>query len=179
MRISAGKESWCRDGTKELTERVLEIFDCTSTGELGASLMNTVKENDTSKMASFVELMGGDLSKDWLQMVFQYYEADRKEKKQDYTPKCLAQFLSLLIGQSAETVDLCAGSGALTIQRWASDPETVFSCYEIDDKVLPYLLFNLAVRNISATVYHGDALQGGPYNVWKIERGERYGKVTY
>lgn len=161
---------------KELTEKTLELFDCQSVDDLGGALMSAL-ENE-SKLQSFSELVDNDLSKDWLQMIFQYYQADRKDKKQDYTPKCLAQFLSRLIGESAESIDMCSGSGALTIQRWLENPDTVFCCYELDEKVIPYLLFNLVIRNICATVNQGDILQDEIYNVWKITKGEKYGKIT-
>jgi type I restriction enzyme M protein len=161
---------------KELTEKTLEIFDCQSVEDLSTALMESLE--DENKLQAFSEMVGNDLTKDWLQMIFQYYQADRKEKKQDYTPKCLAQFLSRLIGESAESIDMCAGSGALTIQRWIENPDTVFYCYEIDKKVIPYLLFNLIIRNISATVNQCDILQDEIYNVWKITKGEKYGKIT-
>lgn len=161
---------------KELTEKTLEIFDCQSVEDLGDSLMMALE--DESKLQAFCDLVDNDLTKDWLQMIFQYYQADRKDKKQDYTPKCLAQFLSRLIGESSESIDMCAGSGALTIQRWIDNPSTVFCCYEIDEKVIPYLLFNLVIRNITATVNQCDILQDEIYNVWKITKGEKYGKIA-
>jgi type I restriction enzyme M protein len=140
--------------------------------------MDCVEKNDYKKMKEFSELVENDLTKDWLQMIFQYYNADRKEKKQDYTPKCLAQFLSRLIGDSAETIDLCAGSGALTIQRWIENPDTVFTLFEIDENVIPYLLFNMAIRNISATVHQSDILQNETVKTWSIRKGNRFGKVS-
>lgn len=161
---------------KELTEKTLEIFGCQSVEDLGNALMGSLE--DKSKLQVFCDLVDNDLTKDWLQMIFQYYQADRKGKKQDYTPKCLAQFLSRLIGESSESIDMCAGSGALTIQRWLENPDTVFYCYEIDEKVIPYLLFNLVIRNISATVNQGDILQDEIYNVWEITKGEKYGKIA-
>jgi type I restriction enzyme M protein len=162
---------------KELTEKTLEIFDCQSVEDLSTALMESLE--DENKLQAFSEIVGNDLTKDWLQMIFQYYQADRKEKKQDYTPKCLAQFLSRLIGDSAESIDMCAGSGALTIQRWVENPDTVFQCYEIDETVIPYLLFNLVIRNISATVSQCDILQDELYKTWIITKGEKYGKITY
>lgn len=163
---------------KELSTRTLDLFSVTSVADLGSAIMLCVTKNDVDKMQAFFDMVDGDLSKDWLQMIYQYYCADRKEKKQDYTPKCLAQFLSRLIGESAETVDMCAGSGALTIQRWVENPDTVFTIYEIDENVIPYLLFNLAIRNISATVYQSDILQDETVKAWRIRKGERFGEVT-
>ena len=163
---------------KELVNKTTQLFSCKSVKELGKSLMDCVEKNDYKKMQEFSELVENDLTKDWLQMIFQYYSADRKEKKQDYTPKCLAQFLSRLIGESAETIDLCAGSGALTIQRWIENPDTVFTLYEIDENVIPYLLFNMAIRNISATVHQSDILQNETVKSWSIRKGDRFGKVS-
>lgn len=164
---------------KSLYEKVLDLFDVPDAEKLGKALMHCVETNDASTYDSFYELTDGDLTKDWLQMVYQYYCADRKDKKQDFTPKCLAQFLSRLIGESAETIDLCAGSGALTIQRWIDNPDTVFTLYEIDDKVIPYLLFNLAIRNISATVHQSDVLEDKTVKSWRVRKGDRFGEVSY
>lgn len=161
---------------KELSEKTLEIFKIDSIDNLGKALMECVDNNDTDKIVVFNELVD-DLSIDWLQKIYQYYCADRKDKKQDYTPKCLAQFVSRLIGDSEKTVDMCAGSGALTIQRWIEYPETTFELYEIDENVIPYLLFNLVLRNIKATVYQGDILQGEIVRTWQVRKGARYGEV--
>lgn len=163
---------------KELVNKTTQLFSCKSAEELGKAFMDCVEKNDYKKMQEFSELVENDLTKDWLQMIFQYYNADRKEKKQDYTPKCLAQFLSRLIGESAETIDMCAGSGALTIQRWNENPDTVFTLYEIDENVIPYLLFNMAIRNISATVHQSDILQNETVKSWSIRKGDCFGKVS-
>lgn len=109
--------------------------------------------NDEERKDAFCEMVGGDLSKDWLQMVYQYYLADRKEKKQDYTPKSIAKLMEMLVGATESCIDLCAGSGALAIQKWIENPNQEFVLYEADTNVIPYLLFNLSVRNISATVF--------------------------
>lgn len=161
----------------KLRDKLLDIFDIDDIEKLPNALMSCVSNNNTAQMSDFCTALDDDLKSDWLQMVYQYYHADRQDKKQDYTPRCLAQFLSRLIGDSTETVDMCAGSGALTIQRWQECPDTKFTLYEIDGNVIPFLLFNLAVRNITATVYQGDVLQGENTRGWKIERGERFGRV--
>ena len=162
----------------ELYKNTLNLFNINSAADLGNVLMTCVINQDEKLMDGFAELVDGDMSKDWLQMIYQYYQADRKEKKQDYTPSNLAQFLSRLIGDSAETVDMCAGSGALTIQRWIENPDTRFELHEIDGNVIPYLLFNLCVRNIAATVYQGDVLEGVTMKRWRVEKGEKYGNVS-
>lgn len=163
---------------KELTEKVLELFGAESPEQLKDKIYIAVLDNDTEKYKGFVEIVGGDLSIDWMQKIYQYYQADRKNLGQDYTPKCLGEFVSMLVGEADDVVDLCAGSGALTIQNWnAVSGNTEYSCIEMDGNVIPYLLFNLAVRNIAATVEHKNALLGRVYNTYKIHEGEQFGLV--
>lgn len=162
---------------KQLTTETLRIFNVPGTEKLGEALLKCVMFNDEIKMNEFCNLVKNDLSKDWLQMIYQYYLAEREQKKQDYTPKCLAQFLSRLIGESDSTIDMCSGSGALTIQRWNEYPDMAFELYEFDENVIPYLIFNMAVRNINAVIHQSDVLQQEIVTSWKVQRGAKYGKV--
>jgi type I restriction-modification system DNA methylase subunit len=160
---------------KELCDKTCAIFEVESVKQLGDAMMLCVRNNDAEKYAAFSEMVM-DMSIDWMQKIFQYYEADRKEKMQDYTPLTVAK----LVGKLAETdnektvYDLCAGSGALTIQKWNLNHELKFVCYEYDKKVIPYLLFNLAVRNIEALVINGDALQDEVFTRYKVRKGEQF-----
>ncbi len=160
---------------KELTERVLGLLNVVSPEELTTKLFEVVKNNDFDVYEKFLGIVQ-DLSIDWLQMIFQYYLADRKEKKQDYTPKNLAVFMGRLVGEADTITDLCAGSGALTIQKWNMNPRQEFELYEIDGNVIPFLLFNMAVRNIECIVYHSDVLQQEEFHTYKINKGEHFGK---
>lgn len=162
----------------ELKNAILEIFD-TDIDHLGAALMDAVQDNRTELFDKFCELVNGDLTEDYLQKIFQYYHADREEKKQDYTPKSIAEFMSLLIGESDVVIDMCAGSGALAIQRWNADRNQKLQLIELDERVIPFLLFNLVIRNIDSRVYRMDALSSETYEEWRIERGEKYGSITY
>lgn len=162
---------------KELTDRTFELFGVDNADDLGSALLESV--SDIDKLKAFYDLVGGDLSVDWMQKIYQYYLADRKEKKQDYTPASLAQFMGLLAGDSEEIVDMCAGSGALIIQKWRQNHDTRFTALEIDENVIPFLLFNMVLRNITCKVYQMDALSGeGSVRAWKITKGEEFGKIV-
>lgn len=161
---------------KELTEKTLEIFKSKDVSELINKIKNVCIENKTEYFDRFVELVE-DLSVDWLQKIFQYYEADRKEKMQDYTPLSLARFVGMLAGESNTVIDMCAGSGALTIQKWNLDKNQEFMLYEYDEKVIPLLLFNMAIRNIQCIVCQSDVLQQEIYNTYSVTRGQKYGIV--
>lgn len=163
---------------KELTKRTLNLFEAKHVSDLGNKLFECVINCDYSKMFAFCEIVNFDLSVDWLQMIYQYYLAEREKKKQDYTPKSLAVLLSKLIGDSDITVDMCAGSGALTIQRWNEHPDMKFELFEIDDSVIPYLIFNMAVRNINAVIHQSDVLLQEVKQTWQIQKGEKYGKIV-
>lgn len=161
---------------KELTEKTLELLEIKNTDEMSKRLFDVVRNNDVQIYEKFDKLIDNDLSVDWLQMIFQYYHAERKEKMQDYTPKTLAEFMGELAGKEANTViDMCAGSGALTIQKWNRNHDLEFILYEFDTNVIPFLLFNMAIRNINCTICHADVLQMEVYKTYKIKKGERFG----
>ena len=160
---------------KYLTEKTLELFNVQSTGDLSSKLLEVVRSNDCDSYYRFSELVDNDLSVDWIQKIYQYYQADRKEKMQDYTPKSLAVFMGKLVGESNTVIDMCAGSGALTIQKWNQNHDLKFVLYEFDENVIPYLLFNMAVRNVSCTVHHADVLQMEIFKSYRIRKGEKYG----
>lgn len=162
---------------KELTEKTLDLLEIENINEMSKKLFEIVIKNDNHVYERFCKLVDNDLSIDWMQMIFQYYYADRKEKMQDYTPKSLAEFISRLAGKSDVMIDMCAGSGALTIQNWNTTHEQKFELYEFDENVIPFLLFNMAVRNINCTVYHADVLQDEVFHVYTVSKGDKYGDV--
>ena len=157
-----------------LTKRVIELFGIHSVKELGSALMSNLENYNL--LNKFKEIVENDLSKDWLQMIYQYHEAERKEKKQDFTPESLGKLLTTLLGDANQTIDMCAGTGALTIQRWNDNPGQEFILLEVDSNIIPYLLFNLVIRNIEAKVLCCDVLSNETSKTWIIKKGEEYGK---
>ena len=158
----------------EISNQVFEISDVSELGEAISEKLNDV--NTFQKWADLVP----DMTEDNLQPIFQYYMADRKEKMQDYTPKSLALAACMVAGvHNAKSVyDMCAGSGALTIQAWNINPECRFICQEFDERVIPFLLFNLAVRNINAFVIHGDVLSEEQFKAYSVTAGEKFSSVA-
>lgn len=159
---------------QKLRDETFKIFNINKVEELGVKLFESL--NDEVKLEQFEKLVDCDLSVDWLQMIFQYYVADRKEKMQDFTPTSVSKLISSLT-EYPEVIDMCAGSGSLTIANWVNNKETKYTLYEIDENVIPYLLFNLVIRNISSKVIHGDVLNNETYKEYVISKGIKYGKV--
>lgn len=159
----------------EIKEKFLKILGIADVYQMPQRLMEVVISNETDTYERVVQEVG-DMTNDWLQKIFQYYHADRKEKMQDYTPKSLAMFIGKLTGKADVVVDLCAGSGALTIQTWNMNHEQKFELYEFDENVIPFLLFNMTVRNIECMVYHSDVLQQEIFHIYRISKGEVFGE---
>ena len=162
---------------KELTEKTLTLMEVENPDQLGPALLKAC--GDSEKLRAFRDLVGGDMSVDWLQKIYQYYLADREGKKQDYTPASIAQFMGMLTGNSDRIVDMCAGSGALIIQKWQQNPNIRFTAIEIDENVIPFLIFNMVLRNIRCRVFQMDALSGeNPQEAWDILKGEEFAYIS-
>lgn len=162
---------------KDLTEKTISLFKVENPAQLGNALINAC--DDPKLLESFCELINNELETDWLQKIYQYYLADRKEKKQDYTPASIAKLMGMLAGDSEKVVDMCAGSGALIIQKWSQNKNTEFTAIEIDGEVIPFLLFNMVIRNIRCDVLKMNALtDNDPDEAWRIEKGERFGRIV-
>ena len=163
----------------EIRDGLLRIFRTDSIDDLGKYMMKDVLSHNEKTMSAVIELFGGDLSTDYLQGVWQYYQADREVKKQDFTPQTLALLMGRLVEKEEEVIDLCAGSGSLAIQAWCHDPNKRFTCYELDENVIQYLLFNLTIRNMSAKVIVGDALQNTKTAEYYVTPSVRFSEVKY
>lgn len=118
------------------------------------------------------------LEKDDLLLDFQLNDASRDSLKQDFTPDGIAEVTSqLLKAEFASAADLCAGTGVLTIKLWKRQPDAFFHCEEFSERTVPYLLFNLGVRNIQGEVLCGDSLSQTYKHVYKLTKGDKYSHI--
>ena len=156
---------------KELTEKFKEIF-----GELENFNLDLLTDSNCSR---YLELINNDLETDYLQKIWQFYMADRKDKKQDFTPKSLGKLISELTKSTVEewVYDMCSGSGALTIQKWCSNKNLKFVCEELDENLIPFLLFNLKIRNIEGYVINGNVLTDERKTVYKLTQGVKFSEI--
>ena len=165
---------------KELTIKICELFGCTHVDELPLKIMSAIFGGNPSYYFDKYTELCSDLSVDWLQKIFQFYHADRSDKKQDYTPVMLARLVGMLTTSTKEksVYDCCAGSGSLSIQKWVVNPELKFVCEELDENVIPLLIFNLCVRNIEASVVNKNILTGEITSSYTIVKGVKYSGVS-
>ncbi|WP_461240793.1 N-6 DNA methylase [Paucilactobacillus sp. N302-9] len=113
-----------------------------------------------------------DMSFDWFHQYFQEEQAERKTNKQDFTPNSVAEIMSRLTAdkRSNSYYEVAAGTGGILITKWFDDclketpltympHEHEYHVEELSDRALPFLLFNIAIRGMNATVFHGDSLE--------------------
>lgn len=161
---------------KEMAEKTLELFGVLDIKDLGAAMLDSC--NDHEKLEAFSKMVDHDLSVDHVQKIYQYYLADRKEKKQDYTPSSIALFMGLFVKDCENIIDMCAGSGALIIQKWNDNKDACFTAIEYDDNVIPFLVFNMVLRNIQCRIIHGDALSDDkPKKIIDVRKGKKFANI--
>lgn len=80
----------------EFKNKVLKLCNVKETKDIGNVLMETVLNHNEDLYNKYLKIV--DDTKDWLQALWQYYEAGRTIKKQDYTPKSLCNLVSALAG---------------------------------------------------------------------------------
>ena len=120
-----------------------------------------------------------DMSYEWFMNYFEEEQADRKNKKQDFTPLAVSKLLSKLTSGNSY-FEVAAGTGSIMIQAWqehrlSENPLNYkpsnywYHVEELSDRAIPFLLFNMLIRGMNGIVVHGDALSREIKNVYFIQ----------
>lgn len=154
------------------SEKMHDLLGIKDSYEAPEKLMGIIY-NKNQRESLFKELLkehNYDVSYDWFHKYFQDDHSDRKKKKQDFTPNGVSDVLSKIAGSSPGTnLDIAAGTGGITIRKWNNDrlktnpityrpSDYLYHLEELSDRALPFLLLNLLIRGLNATVLHGDSL---------------------
>ena len=156
------------------TQQINELLGITESYKAPERLLKILynKQEREKLFKEFLKLEN-DLSFEWFQQYFENEHADRKQKKQDFTPTAIADLLNKLtkseVSDNGLRFDCCSGTGAITISRWWEDclndgvikykpSKYLYYCEEITDRAIPFLLFNLAIRGMNAVVIQCDSL---------------------
>lgn len=115
-----------------------------------------------------------DISVDFFKHYFEEEQAERKSKKQDFTPDSVAKLMYSLSdrkSQDGNYYEVAAGTGSIAIVNWHNDlienhnpffyyPHQDFMVLEeLSDRAIPFLLFNLLIRGMNAIVVQADSLE--------------------
>lgn len=164
---------------KIANEIINEIFEIKESYELPQKLMSLLENDEKSELIfkKFLKI-NNDLSYDWFTDYFQEGSSNRKKMMQDFTPREITSLLPNLLGGFETCLDVCAGTGGLTIGAWNINHNAVFYCEELSTSAFPLLLFNLAIRNANAFVANKNVLTGEIFKAYKLEKGEQFSKIT-
>ena len=159
-------------------ETVLKITGVKENFQVPDALLKIVLDEKKRKIAFDKVLKKSEsLESDLFLEYFQTGQSDRKGFMQDFTPCCVGEIVARLAGSNSEIKDVCAGTGSLSVANWKNHKEAKIVAYELSDSALPFLLFNLAIRNIDGCVVHGDVLTGEIKGVYKLASNLQYSDI--
>lgn len=158
----------------KITEILNIKFNYQMTESLLALLFDEAKRN-----TAFEQYLATnpDLSQDCFLAEFQAQFADRNNLKQDYTPSSICRILAEISGNAESVLDVCSGTGALTLAKWAQCPSAKFYCEEYSKEAVAILLFNLALRGVNAEVRHGDVLTGETFAGYRLTKQGKFSHI--
>lgn len=164
--------------TSEQINGILGVDDTYKQPAKLLSLMLDEKKR-VETFLKFLELET-DLSYEWFQEAFENEHADRKNKKQDFTPPSLSELMARLVSDNRNYYEIAAGNGGIMIQAWHEhrlncenfwmyNPRNYwYQVEELSDRSLPFLIFNMAIRGMNGAILHGDSLTREFKNVYFI-----------
>ncbi len=150
---------------------ILGIKDHYKAPERIMEILKLDMEDRDKYFLKFLKFWNYNLDNDNFRQYFENEHAERKSKKQDFTPFSVGRILAkITAGKKGSRMDVCSGTGSLTIAKWTEDKlqagflfykpsDYFYACYELSDRTVPFLLFNLMIRGMNAVVYHGDVLE--------------------
>lgn len=165
----------------ETVNQILRIDDAYKAPD---RLLNLMLDDD-KRVATFKNFLkvSTDLSFDWFHEYFEDEQAERKSKKQDFTPDSIAVLLNKLTSKTdGYYYEPAAGTGGILITRWwqncqtdpvhlhderfsellswiTYDPRSYwYQIEELSDRAIPFLIFNMAIRGMNGVVVQCDSL---------------------
>lgn len=119
-------------------ETIEEIFEIKESFELPDKIMELVKSGGLGEKLEKIRNEETDLTKDGFTDYFQENHSNRDKMMQDYTPAELCKLVAELNGDFESCLDICAGTGGLTVAMWNRNPDAVFYCEELSKRAFPY-----------------------------------------
>ena len=151
-----------------------KILGVTDSYQIPQKLMDIIykpKEREELFM-QLLEENNFNVSYDFFRIYYEEEHAERKSKKQDFTPDSVASLMTKITGYeegSGYYYECCAGSGNLAIHFWDNHrkkyspfdykPQYHFAVLEeLSDRAIPFLIVNMMIRGINCIIIHADSL---------------------
>lgn len=157
------------------TEVINNLFGIKESFELPQVLLAKLLDKaEKDKLCKEFVKQGFNGNNDCLRDYFQENNANRNNLKQDYTPDCLCKLISKLAPKSEKIIDICSGTGALSV---GMDRDSDFQCEELSQMSIPVLLLNLALRNKNAVVLQKNVLLNEVQKVYKLSKSDEFSDI--
>lgn len=158
-------------------KEINELFNIKESFELPQKLLKMLfdKEEKNKLCENFLK-NDIDLSYDIMRDYFQEQHSNRGDLKQDYTPDCICNLLYKLAPKANNMLDVCAGTGAISISFLNSENKQ-YQLEELSARSIPVLLFNLIIRNVSAIVYQKNVITKEIEHIYKITTSEKFSDI--
>lgn len=165
------------------TEQINNLLGIKESYQASDALMKILfdKEKREELFREFLEI-DHHVDKDMFIVYFEEEHANKKKYAQDFTPNSISKLVSAILGSNGpgKRLDVASGTGSLIIQKWNDDRQSMppfmykpsmflYQCEELSDRALPFLLFNLMIRGMNASVIHGDSLTREAKQVYFIQ----------
>lgn len=164
-----------KQATESMLSKVNRLIGVDESYKAPERVMEIVSDKElASKVFSkFLVEFDYDLSYEWFIKYFEDEHADRKNRKQDFTPTTVSRLISEMQGSEPQygvIYEPAAGTGSTIISHWYKEsrkhrfpweyqPDNyLYLCEELSDKTIPFLLFNILIRGMNALVIHGNTL---------------------
>lgn len=161
---------------KSLKEVLYEELKVKESFEIPTKLLEKMLGNEKEEFLEKVDSIY-NYEEDSLRDLFQSEQSSRKDLMQDYTPDCICKIIQKIVGKSEELLDMCSGTGALTISAIKDNKVKYLQCEELSSASIPYLLLNLSLRNISGKVYQKDVITRDVKKVYQLTSGTKFSTI--
>ena len=163
--------------TKITNKDINELIGIKESFELPDKLIKILlNEEEKDKLLNKFLEYDIDLKYDFLRDYFQEQHSNRNDLKQDYTPDCICEILSRLKKDNNKILDVCSGTGALTISNLYNNKIYV-QCEELSSCSIPVLLLNLIIRNVDGLVVQKDVLKNEITTIYKLESTDQFSNI--
>ena len=166
-----------------------DLFKIEDLQDLPAKIEKVLFSNNRDEIFNqLLEMHETNLSYDWFQHIYEEELAQRNQNKQDFTPNSIGVLLSNLTGIiKGKIYEPTAGNGSLIISNWHYRREKLaeefntedhpVECWELSNRSIPILLFNLSIRGIVGEVFHGNVLTKEIKAKYVLSKNNQFSKI--
>lgn len=170
-----------KQAIKNTLSKINELLEIDESYKAPEKMLKLISDKKTAVPLFFksLEAFDYDLSYEWFNDYFEEEHADRKNKKQDFTPTCVSRLIAEMMKTDSGGIiyEPACGTGSTIIQHWYQDRmkysvwnynpmRTLYYCEELSDRTVPFLLFNILIRGMNAVVIHGNTLTRKAKNIY-------------